>query len=36
VAEGALRRHDLVVGSDVSDLKAIAAAINRRIEVERP
>jgi hypothetical protein len=36
VAEGALRRHDLVVGSDVSDLKAIAAAVNRRIEVERP
>ncbi len=36
VAEGALRRHDLVVGSDSSDLKAIAAAVNRRIEVELP
>ena len=36
VAEGALRRLDLVVGSDISDLKAIAAAVNRRIEVERP
>ena len=36
VAEGALRRHDLVVGSDIGDLKAIAAAVNRRIEVERP
>jgi hypothetical protein len=36
VAEGALRRYDLVVGSDISDLKAIAAAVNRRIEVERP
>ena len=36
VAEGAMRRHDLVVSSDISDLKAIAAAANRRIEVERP
>lgn len=36
VAEGALRRRDLVVGSDGSDLRAIAAAVNRRIEVERP
>ncbi len=36
VTEGALRRHDLVIGSDGSDLRAIAAAVHRRIEVERP
>ena len=36
VTEGALRRHDVVVSSDVDDLKVIAAAVNRRIEVERP
>lgn len=36
VAEGALRRHDLVISSDVDDLKALAAGINRRLEVERP
>jgi hypothetical protein len=36
VAEGALRRHDIVVGSDVHDLRAIAAAVNRHLEVERP
>src|SRR5437870_7710631 len=34
VTEGALRRHDVVVSSDVDDLKVIAAAVNRRIEVE--
>ncbi|MGI8826229.1 MAG: twitching motility protein PilT [Chloroflexota bacterium] len=34
--EGALRRHDLVVSSDEDDLTAIAAAVNRRLEVERP
>ena len=36
VAEGALRRHDLVISSDDDDLRAIAAAVNRHIEVERP
>jgi predicted nucleic acid-binding protein len=36
VAEGALRRHDLVVTSDPDDLKAIAAAVSRRLEVEAP
>lgn len=36
VAEGALRRHDLVVSSDPDDLEAIAGAINRRLEVVRP
>jgi hypothetical protein len=34
--EGALRRHDLVVSSDEADLHAIAAAIRRRLEVDRP
>jgi hypothetical protein len=36
VVEGALRRHDLVVSSDEADLHAIAAAISRRLEVDRP
>jgi hypothetical protein len=36
VTEGALRRHDVVVTSDVDDLTAIAAAVGRRLEVERP
>ena len=36
VAEGALRRRDLVVSSDPDDLKALAAAVNRHLEVERP
>ena len=36
VVEGALRRHDLVVSSDRRDLEAIAAAVNRRLEVEPP
>jgi predicted nucleic acid-binding protein len=36
VAEGALRRQDLVVSSDEDDLQAIAAAVNRRIEIDRP
>ena len=36
VTEGALRRHDLVVTSDAGDLKAIAAAVSRRLEVEPP
>jgi hypothetical protein len=36
VVEGAMRRHDLVVSSDEGDLQAIAAAISRRLEVDRP
>jgi hypothetical protein len=36
VTEGALRRHDVVVSSDAGDLKAIAAAVGRRLEVEAP
>jgi len=36
VTEGALRRRDLVVSSDPEDLKALAAAANRHLEVERP
>ncbi len=36
VVEGALRRHDLVVSSDETDLHTIAAAIRRRLEVDRP
>lgn len=36
VAEGALRRHDLVVSSDPDDLEAIADAVHRRLEVELP
>src|ERR1700722_10493727 len=36
VVEGALRRLDLVVSSDEGDLQAIAAAVSRRLEVDRP
>jgi len=36
VTEGALRRRDLVISSDPADLEALAAAVNRHIEVERP
>jgi hypothetical protein len=36
VVEGALRRHDLIVTSDPNDLRAIAAAVVRRLEVEVP
>jgi hypothetical protein len=36
VVEGALRRRDLVISSDEGDLSAIAAAVHRRIEVDRP
>jgi hypothetical protein len=36
VVEGALRRHDLVVSSDETDLHVIAAAASRRLEVDRP
>jgi len=36
VVEGALRRHDLVVSSDEDDLQAIAAAVSRHLELDRP
>jgi hypothetical protein len=36
VVEGALRRHDLVVSSDPDDLHAIAEAVGRRVEIDRP
>jgi hypothetical protein len=36
VVEGAMRRHDLVVSSDEGDLQAIAAAVSRRLEIDRP
>ena len=36
VVEGALRRRDLVVSSDEGDLQAIAAALDRRLEVGHP
>ena len=36
VVEGAIRRRDLVVSSDPDDLRAIAAAVNRRLEIDRP
>ena len=36
VVEGALRRRDLVVSSDEGDLRAIAAAMSRHLEIDRP
>lgn len=36
VVEGALRRRDLVIGSDPEDLHSIAGAAGCRLEVERP
>ena len=36
VVEGALRRGDLVISSDESDLSAIAAAISRHIDIDHP
>lgn len=36
VAEGALRRHDLVVSSDPDDLRSIAGAVDGFLEVDRP
>lgn len=36
VAEGALRRHDLVVTSDPVDLQAFAGAVGTHLEFERP
>ena len=36
VVESALRRGDLVITSDEGDLNAIAAAVSRRIDIDRP
>jgi predicted nucleic acid-binding protein len=36
VAEGALRRDDLVVSSDPDDLRRIADAVGRRLEIDHP
>jgi hypothetical protein len=36
VAEGALRRSDLVISSDPRDLHAIAAALSSHLEVDHP
>jgi hypothetical protein len=36
VVEGTLRRRDLVVSSDETDLHAIAAAVSRHLEIDRP
>jgi hypothetical protein len=36
VVEGALRRHDLVITSDSDDLRAIATAAGRKLELDRP
>jgi predicted nucleic acid-binding protein len=36
VVEGALRRHDVVITSDPDDIGHIAAAIGRRLELDRP
>ncbi len=36
VVEGALRRHDLVVSSDPDDLRAIATALGRHLDIDHP
>lgn len=36
VVEGALRRGDVIISSDEGDLNAIAAAVNRHIDVDHP
>ena len=36
VIEGALRRGALIVSSDEGDLAAIAAAVGRHIDIDRP
>jgi len=36
VAEGALRRRDLVISSDPGDLHAIAAAVSSHLEIDHP
>ena len=36
VVEGALRRGDLIISSDESDLAAIAAAVTRQVGIDHP
>jgi hypothetical protein len=36
VAEGALRRRDLIISSDPGDLHAIAAAVSSHLEIDHP
>jgi hypothetical protein len=36
VVEGALRRHDLVISSDPDDLRAIATALGRHLDIDHP
>jgi len=36
VVEGARRRRERVVSPDPDDLQAIAAAVSRRLEIDRP
>ena len=36
VVESALRRDDLVISSDATDLTAIASAVSRRIDIDHP
>jgi hypothetical protein len=36
VVEGALRRHDLVVSSDLGDLLTIAAALGQHLDIDHP
>jgi hypothetical protein len=36
VVEGALRRRDLIISSDLGDLRAIAAAISHHVEIDHP
>jgi hypothetical protein len=36
VVEGALRRHDLIISSDPDDLRTIAAALSRQIDIDHP
>jgi hypothetical protein len=36
VVEGAICPHDLIVSSGVGDLQAIAAAVSRRLDIDRP
>ena len=36
VVEGALRRGDVIISSDEGDLTAIAAGVNRHIDVDHP
>ena len=36
VVEGALRRHDLIISSDPDDLRSIATALGRHIDIDNP